>query len=62
MGIEHGRTATVRCPECGEPVEVDVEKGTEIGSVGDQECAQGHSFRVRFDERELTIVPPDIDL
>ena len=62
MGIEHGRTATVRCPQCGEPVEVDIEKGTEIGSVGDQECPQGHSFRVRVDERELTIVPPDIDL
>ena len=62
MKIEHGRIATVRCPECGERAEVDIAKGTEIGSVTDQECPQGHSFRVRVEENELIIVPPDLDL
>lgn len=62
MKIENRRTGVVQCPECGNDVEVDVPAGTDIGEIGDYECAQGHSVRVRLDEKSLTVVPADLDL
>lgn len=50
------RLAEVRCPQCGETVEVFVKMGGEIGKTGtlvsDESCGCGFVFRAGTYEKE----------
>ena len=56
MKTEHARIGTVECPECGDRVEQNAEKGIEIGSISESECEEGHRFKVRMGLKTFEVV------